>query len=622
MRLAILNSSPHGNAADAKSNELLLACARWLGYRARVVEIAQLRLVPGKGVFGLAADEVVLPRADIRDSHDLWTVESALRALDAAGLRTLVSARGVALAEDKVQSFAAFAAAGLPVPASFALRAGPLPPGDLEALVEGIGGYPVVLKHPFGWGGMGVQKCADASALRAALTQAHQLRPAELLLVQHYVRHRCSLTIALVRGGYARAYRLFASHDEFRTNPRYGGPWEEARCDAALRALADQALTSCDLGHGSVDLLEAEDGSVQVAEVNSAPGLYPRDRGDRLFANAILEMALGKAPRRPAVQLVVPFALDANRGNSVSAARLRHALLQEGCDVPAPVVAAEQPQVPPELPAGIAVVHAIQAMRAGPLGAALAGAHGLPLVLSFRGTDLDELEGSGPGRDAVLATIARARVITVLTDAQRQRLEAVAPGAVGRIRVVPHGVVVPELVPAPAPALLVQIAGVRAEKGFPECLHLVDRTRELVPDLRYVLVGPVLDPNLDPAPWFAARSWARHAGAMPREATLQLLATAAVSLHASEREGLSNALLEALALGIPAVARETAAARAVITDGESGLLYATRESGARAIARVLGDSALVTRLRAGGHGRVRENFSAKAELEGYLAAYR
>lgn len=78
----------------------------------------------------------------------------------------------------------------------------------------------------------------------------------------------------------------------------------------------------------------------------------------------------------------------------------------------------------------------------------------------------------------------------------------------------------------------------------------------------------------------------------------RLLATAHVLAHPSRNEGLSNAILEAMAEGVPVVACPVGAAPEIIEDGRNGLLVPVGEPQAMAAAlgRLLDDAELRTRL--------------------------
>lgn len=100
------------------------------------------------------------------------------------------------------------------------------------------------------------------------------------------------------------------------------------------------------------------------------------------------------------------------------------------------------------------------------------------------------------------------------------------------------------------------------------------------------------------------------------------LATAAAL--PSRIEGLSQGLLEAMALGLPVIASEAGGNPDLITSGETGLLVPPLDPAAWAVAldRVLGDGAVRDRIARAGRDLVRREFTLERTAERTEAVYR
>ena len=108
------------------------------------------------------------------------------------------------------------------------------------------------------------------------------------------------------------------------------------------------------------------------------------------------------------------------------------------------------------------------------------------------------------------------------------------------------------------------------------------------------------------------------------ERPLAFCRLATVSALPSRIEGLSIALLETMALGLPTVASRAGGNPDVITSDETGVLVPPLNplAWARALDRVLGDRAFAQRIARAGRERVRREFTLERTAERTEAVYR
>ena len=279
------------------------------------------------------------------------------------------------------------------------------------------------------------------------------------------------------------------------------------------------------------------------------------------------------------------------------------------------------------------------------------GLHGLPVVVrpacAGHYGDLARLGRfrawpfyPGPGKIALRAlirTIARADAFIANSQEVRAELEAAGcPG--GRIAVIPNGVDLTRFHPDPA----ARTAGGRRQLGLPDGPLVVFAGRLDPQKGLHTLLAALRAPALA-----AAGVHALLLGDGPQRADLAqavaqdgladrvlfrgvvedvapYLRTADVFAFPTLGEGMPNALLEAMATGLPCVASAVGGCRDVLTDGATGLLVPAGEAAAfqAALEALVASAALRTRLGAAARQAAVVRFGLARMVDRYEACYR
>lgn len=176
------------------------------------------------------------------------------------------------------------------------------------------------------------------------------------------------------------------------------------------------------------------------------------------------------------------------------------------------------------------------------------------------------------------------------------------------------------------PGRFLFVARLLSDKGIHEYVAAARRARELNPDLTFQVLGPfdpgnpsVISPN-ELAAW-TNDGTINYAGSVAD--VRPYLEQASVVVLPSYREGLPRVLLEGGATGRPLLTTDVPGCRAVVADGDNGLLVPARD--AEALARAMLKMAAMPQeeLRAMGlraRAVVEEKFDQRLVNEAYLRA--
>jgi L-malate glycosyltransferase len=222
------------------------------------------------------------------------------------------------------------------------------------------------------------------------------------------------------------------------------------------------------------------------------------------------------------------------------------------------------------------------------------------------------------------------RTIAVSAAVARALHRRLHPG--GRLSVVANGI---DLARVDAPIPGADLAGARAalgDTGDRPVILVVARRKDQDVLLRALpaverpallaCVGVAADAEL--AALAAALPPRHRAVFVPfTERPLAFYGLATVAALPSRIEGLSQALLEAMALGLPVVASAAGGNPDLVAPETTGVLVPPLDAGAwaRALERLLGDEPGRTRLAAAGRARVRRDFTLEGTAERTEAVY-
>ncbi len=290
-------------------------------------------------------------------------------------------------------------------------------------------------------------------------------------------------------------------------------------------------------------------------------------------------------------------------------------------------------------------LHAYFLTQAGFIAAYAGNYLGLPSVVSARGNDL-ERAAFDPVRAAhILFALQHADAVTTNANELARKARAFVPGL--DVTVIPNGIDSDHFRPTPRNPMLAEQFGIntkstkehediktigfvgelRMKKGlvvllngytqvainYPSCLLITgdvrsgedkqyfDDFRSTNPDSKIVLTGYVSPADM-PA-YYALMD---------------------IFVHPSLRDGLPNALLEAMACERAVIATPVGGILDVLADRENGMLVPVNDPDALAqsIAKILSDRNLALQYGQAARATVLNQFTLAAELEGNLKVYR
>ena len=266
----------------------------------------------------------------------------------------------------------------------------------------------------------------------------------------------------------------------------------------------------------------------------------------------------------------------------------------------------------------------------------LAGIAGLltnrPVLTSLRGEDVSRARKTWFAKQVLRLAIVLSRTIVAVSTDMASWLKNEFPAATRKITVVENGVDAAFLAVFNArrnrvlhPPVLVCAGSLIPRKGHRVLLRALARCTGLAWRLQLAGEGPEHAELARLAIELGLADRIEFSGELPPEAMPAFLANADLFILPSFSEGRSNALLEAMASGLPAVASAIDGVTELIEDDRTGRLFPPGDDEALAaiLLALLQDAPALSRLGAAAHAEIyRRQLTWTSAAEKYAVLYR
>ncbi|MCH6198167.1 30S ribosomal protein S6--L-glutamate ligase [Aquiflexum sp. LQ15W] len=268
MKIAILSRNQH-----LFSTKRLIEAIRDAGHEALVVDHSLCDLIieqegpyiiyKGEKLEGVDA---IIPR--IGASVTFYGT-AVVRQFELMGVFSAVDSQAIVRSRDKLRSLQILSKAGLGMPKTAFTN---FSKGGEKALIERVGGAPLIIKLLEGTQGLGVVLAETKKAGQSVIEAFHGLKAR--IIVQEFIKEAKGADIRafVVNGKVVGAMKRQGAEGEFRSNLHRGGIATVIKLSKEEKAAALSAAKALGLDIAGVDMLQSERGPL-ILEVNSSPGL-------------------------------------------------------------------------------------------------------------------------------------------------------------------------------------------------------------------------------------------------------------------------------------------------------------------------------------------------------------
>ncbi len=230
------------------------------------------------------------------------------------------------------------------------------------------------------------------------------------------------------------------------------------------------------------------------------------------------------------------------------------------------------------------------------------------------------------------ATFRAADAVVVLSEFEKKLIEQ-ANMPVKRFEIVPPGVDIkqhekmgenPFAARNISGTILLTVSRIARSKGIQDIIAALPDVKKSTPDIRLAIAGEDFGYRASlkkRARELGVLEDVHFLGKLSDEELLGAYRHAAAFVHASHYEAFGIVLIEAMASGIPIIARDGSAIPYVMPNNQAGLLFRTHDDLVQSIIAVCANKQLAQRFGEFGKTHVLQNFTWDASIKKLLALY-
>ena len=334
------------------------------------------------------------------------------------------------------------------------------------------------------------------------------------------------------------------------------------------------------------------------------------------------------------IAIISPYTLPVNRGNSLTAERIKNGLIQKGMTIS--IFDSSCDSVKDTAEFNPDIVHCLHGTRSHLFISELYHHISAPLVTTLTGTDYNNPEKPGTLSEKLSYMLQKSSaIITFNSFAKDLLLELFSPLS-EKTHVIPQAV---ELMTwnksrnsirnkygyTENDMIILMAGGIRSIKNLDYALDACFEIEKQNPHIKLILAGPVIEP--DTADHILSKGKAlncfSYPGELSQQETRRLMYASDIFINTSISEGMSGAILEAMAESLPVIATHNSGNAALVDNNENGFLVELNDQDElrKKLLRLISDKELRGNMGAKGRDMVEKNHSAELEIDRLLKVY-